>query len=84
MSSGYTSNLIVFMPDRQPAPFFLTKDEAIQLLRLDESGARFTSDSFDRIRERYGLRGVQLGKTVRFRLPDVLAVAEKIMESTPR
>jgi len=84
MSEGYSPNLIVHMPDGRPAPFFLTKAEAIQLLRIDESGARFTGDSFDRIRDRHKLQGVQIGRNVRFRLSDVLAAADRMMETNPR
>ena len=62
--------ITIYMPDGTPAPYMLTTEEAIRFLRLD--CLRFPRAALS-IRQRRGLRGVQMGKRVCFRLDDVLA-----------
>jgi hypothetical protein len=59
---------VVFLPDGRPAPLVLTADETVQLLRLDGSNGTRTLKYW---RDIGLLRGVRLGKTLRYRLSDV-------------
>ena len=59
---------IAFLPSGRPAPVVLTASEAIELLRLDgknpERTLKFWRDEGD-------LRGIRLGRKVRYRLVDI-------------
>lgn len=76
--------LLPCMPDGTPAPYLLTQDEAIRFLRLDECGVRFPAESFRNLRNKYHLQAVQVGKGVRFPLPELLNVLERMQQENPR
>jgi len=60
---------IPFLPDGRPCPAVLTADELISLLRLD---GEHPGRCLKFWRDMGLLRGVRLGKTLRYRLADVL------------
>jgi hypothetical protein len=66
----------------EPAPYLLTEDETIRLLRLD--GGDDPYSSLKRYRNKGQLRATQVGKHVRYRLPDVIRFLEKATEENPR
>jgi len=77
----------VYMPSTgKPAPPLLTEEEVIELMRLDEEGPRYPDQALRRYRNLYPefLKGVQIGKRVRFRLVGVLRVIEAIEDDNPR
>lgn len=55
----------------RPAPFLMTRDEVIDLFRLQESKTRFPKKTLERYR-RLGLQTVRIGRRLFFRLDDVL------------
>ncbi len=69
---------IPFLPDGRPCPAVLTADELISLLRLD---GEHPGRCLKYWRDMGLLRGVRLGKTLRYRLCDVEAfLARKVAE----
>ena len=69
------------MPDGRPAPYLMTLDELIEFLRIE---SRFPGQTVRYYREKYGLKAIQIGKYVRFRLTDVLHFLDKEQERNPR
>lgn len=65
----------------EPAPYVLTEAETVRLLRME--GVADPYAALRRYREK-GLRGTQLGKFVRYQLPDVLDFLERHREENPR
>jgi hypothetical protein len=71
---------VIFLPDGRPAPAVLTAEETISLLRLD---GEHPERCLKYWRDRGLLRGVRLGKTLRYRLSDIEAfLAQKVRESS--
>jgi len=70
-----------YMPDGRPAPHVLTADEAAEFLRLDGGNPAETLRYY---RETAGLRAVQLGRRVRFRLTDLLRFLDDQQARNPR
>lgn len=65
-----------YLPSGQPAPLVLTEQELISLLRLDgEDGSKDPHLTLNYYRSR-GLKTIQLGKHLRFYLPDVIKFLE--------
>jgi hypothetical protein len=54
-----------------PAPFLMSRDEAIRFLRLNDSRTKFPASAIQRYRK-MGLQTVRIGRCVWFRLDDVL------------
>lgn len=66
---------VVFLPDGRPAPAVLTSDETIELLRLSaQTGAR----TLKYYRDEGQLKGIRIGRKVRYPLSEVMRfLAEK-------
>jgi hypothetical protein len=65
-----------YLPSGQPAPLVLSEPELISLLRLDgEDGSKDPHLTLQYYRSR-GLKCIQLGKHLRFYLPDVIQFLE--------
>jgi hypothetical protein len=63
----------VYMPDGRPAPVILTEEELITLLRLDKDSGGPKNPAYTLAYYRkHGLRAIQMGKRIRYFLPDVL------------
>lgn len=67
----------VHMPDGRPAPLVLTEEELLILFRLDEGsqGPKNPKYTLEYYRKQ-GLRAVQIGKRLRYYLPDVIEFLE--------
>ena len=65
-----------------PAPLVLTSNDLINLLRLDDQGPKNGEATLKYYRDRGLLKGIRLGKKIRYTLPDVLVFLEKQMEFT--
>lgn len=66
---------IPFLPDGRPAPAVLTAEETALFLRLDGNGKTLRALKY--WRDTGQLRGVRLGKRVRYRLCDVEAFLDR-------
>jgi hypothetical protein len=64
----------------EPAPYLLTPEEVGRLCRLT---CKDVEESLWRYRDK-GLKAVQIGKRVLYRLPDVLAFIEARQQENPR
>lgn len=77
----------IFMPptaDRpaEPAPYVLTEEDMVRLLRLESVTDPY--QTLYRYRSKGQLKGTQVGKHVRYTLPDVLEFLEIVKERNPR
>ncbi len=70
-----------YLPDGRPAPYLLTEAELAEFFRLT---SKFPGQSIRRMRDVQGLRAVQVGRRVLFRLDDVLAWIERRQRENPR
>ena len=81
-------NFSRWMPDGKggymPAPEIMSEAEVIRFLRLDESGAKHPKETLRRYRKKFGLKAVQLGKSVRFPLQEVCVFIKLLSEKNPR
>lgn len=66
----------------EPAPFLMTEEETVRLLRLTENTDPYSS--LKRYRDRGWLKATQVGREVRYQLPDVLKFLETAKEGNPR
>lgn len=75
----------IFLPptgDRptEPAPYVLTDEEVARMLRLDSD----PYDALRRYRDKGWLKATQVGKHVRYLLPDVIKFLDKARAENPR
>lgn len=66
----------------EPCPELLTEEEAIRYLRLDATGVKDPRQSLRFYRER-GLRGVRVGRCLRYRRVDLDAFLEHLAQRNP-
>jgi len=71
-----------FMPSGSPVPVVLTSEELIQLLRLDDRNPKLAEATLKYYRDGGHLRGIRLGKTMRYTLNEVLKFLERQTELT--
>ncbi len=74
----------VYMPSGKPVPEVLTEDELITLLRLDQDGPAKARLTIRYYRKKGHLRGVRLGKTIRYSRNEVLKFIEEQTQWTNR
>jgi hypothetical protein len=73
------------MPDGRPAPLILTEEELVILLRLDENSGGPKNPAYTLAYYRkHGLRSIQMGKRIRYYLPDVIEFLESQSAFTNR
>lgn len=72
---------VVYMPDGRPAPLVLTAEEAATLLRIESADP---SETLRNYRKEGRLRGTQIGKSVRYTLPEVAAFLKRQTEIVAR
>ena len=70
------------MPDGKPVPTVLNDEELIQLLRLDEQGPHNARTTLKYYRDKGLLKGIRLGKKIRYTRDEVLKFLEKQTERT--
>ena len=86
----YTSSAIlpavvkggVVVSPEQPAPYVMTSAEALRFLRLDDLNDG--EDWLYRHRRAGLLRGTQVGRHIRYLLPELVAFLERQTEEKPR
>ena len=83
MSSNYCQN-VVFFPDGRPVPEVLTERDLIELLRLDEDGPKVPALTIQYYRNKGLLKGIKIGKRIRYTKQEVLNFLEKQTEWTNR
>jgi hypothetical protein len=76
--------LTVYMPSGKPVPLVLTEDELISLLRLDETGSKDPRLTIRFYRKKGLLKGIRIGKTIRYTQTEVLNFLEKQTSWTNR
>lgn len=62
----------------------LTEQEAVRYLRLDETKVKNPADSLTRYRRKGLLRGVQIGREIRYHIEELNVLIQKLMEVNPR
>ena len=70
------------MPDGRPVPIVLDDKELIILLRLDDQGPRNARFTLKYYRDKGLLRGVRLGKRIRYTRDEVLKFLERQTDET--
>ena len=83
MSLNKISNTI-FFPSGKPVPEVLVKRELIELLRLDEDGPKDPALTIQYYRDKGLLKGVRIGKRIRYSKTEVIKFLEKQTEWTNR
>jgi len=68
----------------QPCPEFLTQEEAIRYLRLDEVSTEDPAGTLRYYRKKGLLRATQVGRSLRYRRVELERFLEKITETNPR
>ena len=67
----------------EPAPFLLTQEDAVRLLRLDgKTSAPY--QTLKRYRDKGWLRVVQVGNQILYPLAEIVRFVERAMEENPR
>ena len=74
----------LYFPDGKPVPPVLTTEELITLLRLDVDGPKVPKNTLEYYREKKLLRGIRVGKHLRYYLPDVIEFLNNQSEWTSR
>lgn len=75
---------ILYFPEGKPVPPLLTTEELIHLLRLDVNGPKNPKFTLEYYRERGLLRGIQVGKHLRYSILDIVEFLEKQSDWTNR
>lgn len=76
----------VWMPTDPPrqAPYVMTAEDVICLLRIDDLKVKNKRECLDGIRDRFNLQGIRIGKEIRFTLPEVLRAVNDQLERRPQ
>ena len=74
----------IFFPNGKPVPEVLVERELIELLRLDEDGPKEPALTIQYYRDKGLLKGVRIGKRIRYSKTEVIKFLEKQTEWTNR
>jgi hypothetical protein len=74
----------IFFPDGRPVPEVLIEKELIELLRLDENGPKDPALTIHYYRDKGLLRGIRIGKRIRYTKQEVIRFLEKQTDWTNR
>ena len=77
MTTSNTDPTTHYLPNGDPVPLVLTSTDLISLLRLDDQGPKNAEATLKYYRDRHLLKGIRLGKKIRYTLPEVLEFLEK-------
>jgi hypothetical protein len=66
-----------------PCPEILTEEEAIRYLRLDKEGPRYPANTLKYYRDIDVLRGVRIGRHMRYPRRELDAMVERLLEESP-
>ena len=75
---------LVEVEPARPCPELLTAEEAIRYLRLDETEGADPERTLRYYREKWGLRGTQVGRRVRYRRIELDRLLDRLTEDNPR
>ncbi len=75
---------IIFFSDGKPVPEVLTENDLINLLRLNEDGPKDPTLTIHYYRDKGLLRGIRIGKRIRYTKQEVLNFLEKQTNWTNR
>ena len=79
---------ISWMPDGKggvhPTPDLLTLTEAIRYLRIDQQNIKFPDQTLLRYRKLFGLKAVQIGRSVLFPRKEIERFVIQQIEQNPR
>ena len=78
MDSNYCQH-VVYFPDGRPVPEVLNEQEAIEFLRLDD-GTKHPEVSLQYYRSEGLLKGVKIGRKLRYTKTELLRFLERISE----
>ena len=78
MDSNYCQH-VVYFPDGRPVPEVLNEQEAIEFLRLDD-GPKHPEVSLQYYRSEGLLKGVKIGRKLRYTKTELLRFLERISE----
>jgi len=67
-----------------PVPPVMTPAEVVRLLRIDQTGTKDPIRTLDYYRKRGLLRAIQVGRSLCYRLEDVLDFLQRVGEVNPR
>jgi len=70
----------VYMPDRSPAPFVLTEEEAIKFLRIDTNQTKHPEMTIQHYINEGLLFPVTIGKCRKFPLTELIKFVERLSE----
>ena len=74
----------IYFPNGNPVPEVLTESELIELLRLDEDGPKDPTLTIQYYRDKRLLRGMRIGKRIRYSKQEVIRFLEKQTDWTNR
>lgn len=74
----------IFFPDGRLVPEVLIEKELIELLRLDENGPKDPALTIQYYRDKGLLRGIRIGKRIRYTKQEVIRFLEKQTDWTNR
>ena len=74
----------IYFPDGKPVPEVLTESDLIALLRLDEDGPKDPTLTINYYRDKGLLRGIRIGKRIRYTKQEVIRFLEKQTDWTNR
>ena len=74
----------IYFPDGNPVPEVLTENDLINLLRLNEDGPKDPTLTIHYYRDKGLLRGIRIGKRIRYTKQEVLNFLEKQTNWTNR
>lgn len=88
MTNFKTGIAASWMPDGKggwmPTPEILTEDETLRFLRMDSIDIKHPKETLRYYRNKYGLKGVQIGKALRFTIGELRKLVKRLMDENPR
>ena len=74
----------LYFPSGKPVPLVITEEELISLLRLDVDGPKNPKSTLEYYRDKGLLKGIRVGKHMRYYLPDIIKFLEDQSSYTNR
>lgn len=74
----------IFFPNGKPVPEVLVEHELIELLRLNEDGPKDPALTIQYYRDKGLLKGIRIGKRIRYTKQEVIKFLEKQTDWTNR
>ena len=74
----------IYFPNGKPVPEVLIEKELVELLRLDEDGPKDPTLTIQYYRDKGLLKGIRIGKRIRYTKQEILEFLEKQTDWTNR